>query len=313
MNVQENDPQYNSEIMSDNTSEKLNNDMLSTEKTHNTDCNRAHNSADTSMEEELMIKDADRDSNAEKMSQSQEYHRGSLLLRGRMIPSDNTMGNLLEEGQNSDWLHMDPWRVLRIQSEFVDGFGALAELGPAISVFGSARTHKSDPFYQAAHDIAQKVAMKKIAVITGGGPGIMEAANKGAYEAGGISVGLGIELPHEQGINEYVNVGMRFRYFFVRKTMFMKYSSGVVVCPGGFGTLDEMFELLTLVQTHKVTSMPIVLFGCEYWKGLLEWIDNTLEKNHMISDIDPTLFAVTDSVDEAVRIVTSKIENSLRV
>ena len=201
------------------------------------------------------------------------YHRGPVILRGQMIPSDNTTANLLKPDRDTDWLHMDPWRVLRIQSEFVDGFGALAELGPAVSIFGSARTQRTESDYKAARRMGSQIAKRNIAVITGGGPGIMEAANRGAALAGGKSVGLGIELPFEQGLNQWVNLGMSFRYFFVRKTMFVKYSSGVIVCPGGFGTLDEMFELLTLVQTHKVANIPVVLYGKDYWQGLFDWLD----------------------------------------
>lgn len=205
------------------------------------------------------------------------YHRGPVILRGQMIPSDNTTANLLKPDQDIDWLHMDPWRVLRIQSEFVDGFGALAELGPAVSIFGSARTQRTESDYKAARRMGSQIAKRNIAVITGGGPGIMEAANRGAALAGGKSVGLGIELPFEQGLNQWVNLGMSFRYFFVRKTMFVKYSSGVIVCPGGFGTLDEMFELLTLVQTHKVANIPVVLYGKDYWQGLFDWLDGPVE------------------------------------
>ena len=225
------------------------------------------------------------------------YHRGPVILRGPMIPNDNTTANLLKPNQETDWLHMDPWRVLRIQSEFVDGFGALAELGPAVSVFGSARTPRT----------GRGIAKHGVAVITGGGPGIMEAANRGAALAGGKSVGLGIELPHEQGLNQWVNLGMSFRYFFVRKTMFVKYSSGVIVCPGGFGTFDEMFELLTLVQTHKVMSMPIVLYGTEYWRGLFEWLTSTVQDHGMISPLDPSLVLITDDPDEAVEVAVSRI------
>ncbi|WP_226805659.1 LOG family protein [Bifidobacterium eulemuris] len=235
------------------------------------------------------------------------YHRGPVIMRGDMIPQESTTANLLRSDQNADWLHMDPWRVLRIQSEFVDGFGALAELGPAISVFGSARVQEQDPDYQAAQTMGELIARQGIAVITGGGPGIMEAANRGAAMAGGRSVGLGIELPQEQGINEWVNLGMSFRYFFVRKTMFVKYSSGVIICPGGFGTLDEMFELLTLVQTHKVTSMPIVLFGRDYWQGLLDWLAGEVSGRGMIAPVDPHLVTVTDDPEEAVRVAVSGI------
>lgn len=235
------------------------------------------------------------------------YHRGPVILRGQMIPPDNTTANLLKPDQDTDWLHMDPWRVLRIQSEFVDGFGALAELGPAVSIFGSARTQRTESIYKAARRMGSQIAKRNIAVITGGGPGIMEAANRGAALAGGKSVGLGIELPHEQGLNQWVNLGMSFRYFFVRKTMFVKYSSGVIVCPGGFGTLDEMFELLTLVQTHKVANIPVVLYGKEYWQGLFDWLNGPVAEHGMISTIDPKLVTVTDDADEAVDVVVSAI------
>ena len=235
------------------------------------------------------------------------YPRGPVILRGPMIPNDNTTANLLKPNQETDWLHMDPWRVLRIQSEFVDGFGALAELGPAVSIFGSARTQRTESIYKAARRMGSQIAKRNIAVITGGGPGIMEAANRGAALAGGKSVGLGIELPHEQGLNQWVNLGMSFRYFFVRKTMFVKYSSGVIVCPGGFGTLDEMFELLTLVQTHKVTNIPVVLYGKEYWQGLFDWLNGPVAEHGMISAIDPKLVTVTDDADEAVEVAVSAI------
>ena len=235
------------------------------------------------------------------------YHRGPVILRGQMIPSDSTTANLLKPDQDTDWLHMDPWRVLRIQSEFVDGFGALAELGPAVSIFGSARTQRTESDYKAARRMGSQIAKRNIAVITGGGPGIMEAANRGAALAGGKSVGLGIELPFEQGLNQWVNLGMSFRYFFVRKTMFVKYSSGVIVCPGGFGTLDEMFELLTLVQTHKVANVPVVLYGKDYWQGLFDWLDGPVAERGMISKIDPKLVTVTDDADEAVDVATSMV------
>ena len=159
------------------------------------------------------------------------YSQGPVLLRGKMIPSESTSERFLRNDSDTDWLHRDPWRVLRIQAEFVDGFGSLAELGPAVSIFGSARVEPNTKDYKAAVAMGAKIAERDIAVITGGGPGIMEAANKGAAKAGGKSVGLGIELPHEQGLNKWINLGMTFRYFFVRKTMFMKYSSGVIVCP----------------------------------------------------------------------------------
>ena len=175
---------------------------------------------------------------------------------------------------------------MRIQSEFIEGFGSLAELGPAISVFGSARTPRDDPMYGTAERLGSALVRAGYAVITGGGPGIMEAANKGACDADGVSVGLGIELPFEQGINEYVDLGINFRYFFARKTMFVKYARGFVVFPGGFGTLDELFEALTLVQTRKVTRFPIVLVGTEYWRGLLDWLRDTAAEQKRIATAD---------------------------
>jgi uncharacterized protein (TIGR00730 family) len=198
---------------------------------------------------------------------------------------------------------MDPWRVMRIQAEFVEGFGALAELPPAVTVFGSARTPVDSPEYQMGVRLGRALSEAGYAVITGGGPGCMEAANKGAREAGGISVGLGIELPFEQAMNEYVDLGVEFRYFFVRKTMFVKYACGFVALPGGFGTLDELFEALTLVQTRKVTSFPVVLLGTSYWGGLLDWVKGTLAVEGKISPQDVELIDLTDDVDEAVRII----------
>ena len=233
------------------------------------------------------------------------YRRGPVIMRGRMVPKGTTYGNLLAPEASTDWLHMDPWRVMRIQAEFVDGFGALAELGPAVAVFGSARTSSVDKMYQAARDAAAQVVRAGCAVITGGGPGIMEAANRGAAEAGGVSVGLGIELPFEESLNPWVNLGMSFRYFFVRKTMFVKYSSGAMVFPGGFGTLDEMFELLTLVQTHKVKETPVALVGEDYWRGLFDWIEGTVRDAGMIGELDHRMVKITDDVDEAVAVALS--------
>lgn len=236
------------------------------------------------------------------------YHRGPVIMRGPMVPNSTTTSHLLAPEESTDWLHMDPWRVLRIQAEFVDGFGALAELGPAVACFGSARTSRTDPMYHAACRVARAIASRGVAVITGGGPGIMEAANFGAWQVGGKSVGLGIELPHEQSINNYVNLGMTFRYFFVRKTMFVKYSSGAIIFPGGFGTLDETFELLTLVQTHKVADTPVVLFGSAYWKGLLDWLNGTVAESGNISALDPALVHVTDDEAEAVELALKNIK-----
>jgi len=229
--------------------------------------------------------------------------QGPATLRGTQIPKTTTDQRLLDWRGPSDWVHTDPWRVLRIQAEFVEGFGLLAELGKAVSVFGSARTRPGSQDYERAEQIGSGLAKAGYAVITGGGPGVMEAANKGASTAGGVSVGLGIELPLEQGLNEYVDIGLEFRYFFVRKTVFVKYSQAFVVLPGGFGTLDELFEAVTLVQTGKITRFPIVLVGSEYWKGLNSWITETMLPTGKISAADPELIKVADDPHEVVRII----------
>jgi uncharacterized protein (TIGR00730 family) len=230
--------------------------------------------------------------------------QGPATLRGKAIPKTTTDQRLLDWRGPSDWVHTDPWRVLRIQAEFVEGFGLLAELGQAVTVFGSARTLPGSKDYELAEEIGSGLARAGYAVITGGGPGIMEAANKGAVSAGGVSVGLGIELPMEQGLNDYVEIGLEFRYFFVRKTVFVKYSQAFVVLPGGFGTLDELFEAVTLVQTGKITRFPIVLVGSDYWQGLLSWITGTLLPAGKISAADPDLITVADDPVEVVRIIT---------
>ncbi|MGW6280641.1 LOG family protein [Kribbella sp. NPDC055071] len=229
--------------------------------------------------------------------------RGPIVMRRNQVQHSTSEQRLLDSRGPSDWVHTDPWRVLRIQSEFIEGFGMLAELGPAISVFGSARTKPDDPMYAAAVATGRKLVEAGYAVITGGGPGVMEAANKGASEAGGVSVGLGIELPFENGLNEWVDIGMNFRYFFTRKTMFVKYAQGFVVMPGGFGTLDELFEALTLAQTRKVTSFPVVLFGTSYWGGLATWLRDTMLADGKISEADLEMFTITDDVDEAISYV----------
>ncbi|MDP9444997.1 MAG: TIGR00730 family Rossman fold protein [Actinomycetota bacterium] len=232
-----------------------------------------------------------------------EKRRGPVVMRRGQVETSTTDQRLLDSRVPSDWVHMDMWRVLRIQSEFVEGFGMLAELGPAISVFGSARTGPGAGDYRTAETLGRRLAEEGYAVITGGGPGVMEAANKGASEAGGVSVGLGIELPFEAGLNEWVDIGLNFRYFFARKTMFVKYAQGFVVMPGGFGTFDEVFEALTLVQTQKVTSFPIVLMGSAYWQGMLDWLRDTVLADGKIGAADLDLLHVTDDVEETVAVL----------
>ena len=234
-----------------------------------------------------------------------EKRRGPVVMRRGQVQTSTTDQRLLDSRGPSDWVHTDPWRVMRIQSEFVEGFGMLSELGPAICVFGSARLAPGDPMYDLGEQLGAALARAGYAVITGGGPGAMAAANRGAVGAGGVSVGLGIELPFESGLNEWVDIGINFRYFFVRKTMFVKYAQGFIVMPGGFGTLDELFEALTLVQTQKVTSFPIVLLGTSYWSGLLDWLRQTVLAQARISPGDIELMDVTDDVDAAVAIIAA--------
>ncbi|MDO5034554.1 MAG: TIGR00730 family Rossman fold protein [Actinomycetaceae bacterium] len=231
------------------------------------------------------------------------YNRGPVVLRGSQVPDETTDARLLKVQDDVDWLHADPWRVLRIQAEFVEGFGALAELGPAISVFGSARSKEESEEYQMAMEVGERLARLGFAVVTGGGPGIMEAANRGAVEGGGVSVGLGIELPFEQGLNKWVDLGINFRYFFARKMMFVKYSQGFIVLPGGFGTLDELFEALTLVQTHKINRFPIVLVGSEYWGGLVQWLRDVLAREGKINEGDIDLIRVVETPGEAIEVI----------
>ena len=210
---------------------------------------------------------------------------------------------LLERTPSTAWLETDPWRTLRIQAEFVEGFDAMAKVGAAVTVFGSARTVESDPMYALARTIGRRLAETGYAVITGGGPGAMEAANRGCREGGGLSVGCNIELPHEQGMNQYVDLGVEFRYFFVRKVMFVKYADGFVILPGGLGTLDELFESLTLIQTGKVRHFPVVLVGRDYWSGLLDWMRHTMLERGTIAATDLDLFHVTDDADEVVELI----------
>jgi len=212
---------------------------------------------------------------------------------------------LLESPRPDEFTHTDTWRVFRIMGEFVEGFDELATLNRGISIFGSARSKPNDPDYKAAQETAALLAKEGFAVITGGGPGIMEAANRGAFEAGGLSIGCNIELPFEQRPNPYQTRSLTFKYFFVRKMMFVKYSLGFVIFPGGFGTFDELFEALTLIQTKKIRDFPIVLFGSSYWSGLLNWIRDVVLVDGKIGDHDLKLFHVTDSPEEVVKIVTS--------
>ena len=210
---------------------------------------------------------------------------------------------LLRRGPRPDFLDSDPWRSLRILSEFVEGFDALAEIDKAVSVFGSARVGSRNPNYAQARELGRMLGEAGYAVITGGGPGVMEAANRGCQEGGGLSVGCNIELPNEQGLNPYVDLGIEFRYFFARKVMFVKYADAFVIFPGGYGTLDELFEALTLIQTGKVQDFPVILMGTDYWGGMIDWIRASLLKEAAINPEDVDLLRLTDDPREAVRII----------
>ncbi|MBA3488010.1 MAG: TIGR00730 family Rossman fold protein [Longispora sp.] len=235
-----------------------------------------------------------------------ERRRGPVTLRRQAARQNVTADQrLLDSRSREEWKMRDAWRVLRIQSEFVEGFETLADMPPAVSVFGSARSAVDSPECVLAERLGGALADAGFAVITGGGPGVMEAANKGAAQAGGLSIGLGIELPFEQGINEWCDLGIDFRYFFVRKTMFLKYAQAFCVLPGGFGTLDELFEALTLVQTGKVTEFPVVMMGVDYWSGLLNWLRGTLLSDRKINSDDLELVRLTDDVEEAVELITA--------
>jgi uncharacterized protein (TIGR00730 family) len=209
--------------------------------------------------------------------------------------------------QRKQFTKTDTWRVFRIMSEFVEGFEQLTKLGPAVSIFGSARTGVSDPYYEPARTTARLLAERRIAVITGGGEGIMEAANRGAQEGGGRSVGLNIELPHEQKPNDYIETLLEFHYFFVRKVMFLKYSVGFILFPGGYGTMDELFEALTLVQTERNRNFGVVLFGSEFWNDLVQWVKGTMLQRGYISTEDPGLFEITDEPERAVELVIEQL------
>lgn len=245
--------------------------------------------------------DADLPSESERVKGPIRLRRGAL----RREEGSTTDERLLDRRGPSDWVHTDPWRVLRIQSEFVEGFGLLAELGSAVAVFGSARTPPGSDGYRLGTRLGAALAAEGYAVMTGGGPGSMESVNRGVSEAGGISIGLGIELPFEQALNEWVDVGITFRYFFARKTMFVKYSQAFICLPGGFGTLDELFEALTLVQTRKVNEFPVVLLGVGFWTPLLDWIRDTLITTGMVGPADLALISVTDDVEQAVATVVA--------
>jgi uncharacterized protein (TIGR00730 family) len=207
------------------------------------------------------------------------------------------------EQRTRDFTHTDPWRVLRIMGEFVEGFDTLAGIGPAVTIFGSARVREGDPTYTAAIETARLLAQQGFAIITGGGPGLMEAANRGAREANGLSIGCTIELPYETGANPFVDLDIRFRYFFVRKTMFVKYASAFVIFPGGFGTLDELFEALTLIQTGKVHNFPIILFDSAYWAGLLSWVHDTMLPSGKVNSSDLSLITLCDDPAEVCALI----------
>ncbi|HXD93840.1 MAG TPA: TIGR00730 family Rossman fold protein [Bacteroidia bacterium] len=224
--------------------------------------------------------------------------------------TENSEERIRKAFQNKDWSQIkatDSWQIFRIMSEFVDGFERMAKIGPCVSIFGSARTKPENPYYLLAEEIAYKLTLEGYGVITGGGPGIMEAANKGAKKGNGKSVGLNIELPFEQKPNDYVDrdKSIDFNYFFVRKTIFLKYSQGFIALPGGFGTLDELFEALTLVQTSKIGEFPVVLVGRKYWQGMLDWVKSVMmEEEHNVNKEDLERVHVVDTADEAVKVIT---------
>jgi uncharacterized protein (TIGR00730 family) len=231
-----------------------------------------------------------------------------LESAGRTATQDE---QLLETPRPDEFTRTDTWRVFRIMGEFVEGFDELATVTRGVALFGSARTPEANPYYEAAQETAAQLARAGFAVITGGGPGIMEAANRGAFDADGLSIGCNIELPFEQAPNPYQTRSLTFKYFFVRKTMFVKYSTAFVIFPGGFGTLDELFEALTLIQTRKIKNFPVVLYGSEYWGGLMKWLEEVMLKERNISPEDMRLLHVTDSPSEVVEIVV-RSQDALR-
>ncbi len=217
-----------------------------------------------------------------------------------------------ERAMNFDFTVTDPWRVFRVMSEFVEGFDALAHIPPSVAIFGSARTKPEDPSYTAATETARLLAQAGFGIITGGGPGIMEAANKGAQEGGNLSIGCNIELPFEQSPNAYLDISLDFCYFFVRKTMFVKYSNAFIIFPGGFGTMDELFEALTLIQTQKVSHFPVILYDSKYWGGLMTWIHETMLSEGKISPLDENLLHVSDDPAEICKVVRDAYQESYR-
>jgi uncharacterized protein (TIGR00730 family) len=239
------------------------------------------------------------------------FHMAKTKNKDPKSPTVTQDEQLLETPKAEDFTHTDTWRVFRIMGEFVEGFDELASITRGVSIFGSARTLPEDPQYQAAKETGALLAKAGFAVITGGGPGIMEAANQGAFEAGGISIGCNIELPFEQKPNPYQTRSISFKYFFVRKTMFVKYSTAFIIFPGGYGTLDELFESLTLIQTRKIRNFPVILFGSKYWNGMMAWIKEVMLGEEKISSADFDLIHITDSPQEAVEIVVQS-QNSLR-
>ena len=237
------------------------------------------------------------------MAEEREERRAGRVIRRGVGRRTEDRALLERPTVLPEFLDSDPWRVLRIQAEFVEGFDALAAIGPAVTFFGSARVREPDPMYDAGRALAAELARRGFAIITGGGPGMMEAANRGAREGGGLSVGCNIELPFEQGLNQYVDLGIEFHYFFVRKLMFVKYAEAFVIFPGGFGTLDELFESLTLIQTGKIVHFPVILFGSAYWAGLTGWIRDRVLLEGKVSPEDLELMIVTDDIQHSADVV----------
>ncbi|HEX7316024.1 MAG TPA: TIGR00730 family Rossman fold protein [Pyrinomonadaceae bacterium] len=232
-------------------------------------------------------------------------NRDEEVAQGRQVTQDE---QLLETPRADEFTHTDTWRVFRIMGEFVEGFDDLATVTRGVAIFGSARTPPDSPFYAASQETAALLAHAGYTVITGGGPGIMEASNRGAFEASGASIGCNIELPFEQAPNPYQTRSLKFKYFFVRKTMFVKYSNAFVIFPGGFGTLDELFEALTLIQTRKINNFPVILYGSEFWAGMLDWIEKSILQNKYIAAEDRSLLHLTDSPAEVVEIINRSMD-----